>query len=290
MDLLGFGSNAPNVVVTRPADSRVFSGADTYGKDCSSPGAGDGTGINAGFMNGLLGQLRALIRGNGQTAALANIVTEDNSDDTMALRAIQQLIQRGQPSFGFDIGAPNHLVVNLSPPVLEYKVGMRISVGVAHDNTGAATINFNGLGNNTIIRKDNTGLQRRDLIGAGISTFEFDGSNFQLVDMPAAFSNAAEIVTSSSTLNLTLQQRAIALFRTAGVAAMTINLPAGASNGQIVIIEDVAGNLQAANATVVAPAGETIASAANFVMDRDFQSTTFRFYTDGVTRIWSRST
>jgi hypothetical protein len=290
MDLIGYGSNAPNVVVTRPADSRVFGGADTYGKDCSSPGAGDGTGISAGFMNGLLGQLRALIRGNGQTAALADIITEDNSDDTMLLRAIQQLIQRGQPLFGFDGGAAGNLVVNLVPALKEYKTGLRISVLVNHDCSGPSAINVNGLGAKSILRRDSAGLQPRDMLGGGISTLEYDGGSFQLLDMPAAFSNAAEMVTSSAVLNMTLSQRAIALFRTAGVAAMTINLPAGAENAHVAIVEDVKGNLFAANATVVAPAGETIGGNPSFVMDRDFQSTTFRFYTDGVTRIWSRST
>src|SRR4051794_24562061 len=98
VDLLGYGSNAPNVAVTRQADNRVFGAVDTWGKDCTSPGAGDGTGILHGFMDGLLAQLRALIRGNGKTAGLADIVQTNNADDTMALKAIQHLIQRGQMS------------------------------------------------------------------------------------------------------------------------------------------------------------------------------------------------
>lgn len=289
MDLLGYGSNAPNVVTTRPADSRVFGGVDTYGKDCSSPGAGDGTGILAGFMNGMLGQLRALIRGNGQTLALAPVITEDNTDDTMVLQAIQQLIQRGQSSFGVDVGVANAVVVALTPPVKEYKNGMRVSVFISSFNTGPATLNLNGLGNILIIRKDLTALQRHDLRAGGISTFEFYQGNFQLLDIPPGFSKDAQLVTSSATLNLTLQHRAIGLFRTTAVAPMTINLPSDADSGHEVFIEDLAGNLRAFNATVTAPAGETIAALPTFVMDEDFQGVTYRFYTDGIIRIWSRS-
>jgi hypothetical protein len=290
VDLLGYGTNAPNVITNRPADDRILGGVDTWGKKCSSPNAGDGTGILAGFTNGLLGQLRALIRGNGQSALLADIVAIDNSDDTMMLKAIQHLIQRGQMKFAFDTGPANAMVVALNPAPAEYKTGMSIRVLVGHDNTGPCTINVNGLGLRAVLRKGTGALQPRDLVGGGFATLDYDGGEFQLADLPASYSNASRIVTSSAALNLTLQDRAIALLRTAGVAAMTINLPAGASNGHVAIIDDVSGSLFAANANVVAPPGETIAQAADYKMDRDFQSTSFRFYTDGVTRIWSRST
>ena len=288
MDLAGYGTNAPNVVITRPADSRVFGGVDTWGKDCSSPGAGDGTGIVAGFMNGLLAQLRVLIRGNGQTVGLANIVTEDNTDDTMALRAIQQLIQRGQMKFAVDTGAANAVVVALTPPLVEYKRGVSIKVLVAADNDGAAVINVNGLGNRNILRKGAALLQKRDLKAGSIVTLDDDGAQFQLADVPASYSNAAELVTSSATLNLTLAQRSIALYR-AAPAAQTVNLPALAENGHEVFIEDVFGNLHDGNVDVVAPLGETVGLTAHYVMNRNFQSTTFRFYTDGVIRLWSKS-
>lgn len=290
-DLLGYGSNAPNVTTARPADTRVFGVPDTWGKDCSSPIAQDGTGILAGFMNGILGQLRALIRGNGQTLALADIIPVDNTDDTMALRAIEQLIQRGQMKFGIDTGAADALVVALSPALAEYKTGVSIKVLVLHDNDGPATINVNGLGVQSIVRRNGTAVLPKDLPAGGIVALDYDGTHFQLADVPASFNNAALLVTSSAALNPTLQQRAFALFRTAAPAAMAINLPAGAVNGQIFIIEDVAGNLQAFPATVNAPAGgETIAGAAAYKMDRNFQTTTFRLYDNGVTRIWSRST
>lgn len=291
VDLIGYGSNAPNVVITRPADSRVFGAVDTWGKDCSSPGAGDGTGILAGFLNGMLGQARALIRGNGQTAALADIVPVDNADDTMALRAIQQLIQRGMMKFAIDSGAVDALVVALAPALAEYKAGLSIKVLVGHDGTGAAaTINANGLGTKAILRKGGAALQKRDLLAGAMATLDYDGAAFQL-DMPAGFSNAADIVTSSALLNLSLIQRSVALFRSVAPAAQAITLPAGAANGKEFVIADVFGNLQAAPVTVTPlGVGETIANAANYVMNRNFQETLFRLYDNGVTRIWSRST
>lgn len=79
-DLLGF-ANALNAVTARPADARVFGAVDTWGKNCSAPGANDGTQITADYLNGVLAQLRRAIRGMG--------VTENNADDDMLLKAIQ---------------------------------------------------------------------------------------------------------------------------------------------------------------------------------------------------------
>lgn len=291
-DLLGYGSNAPNVTTTRPADTRVFSVADTWAKDCSTPAAQDGTAIQAGWLNGLLGQARALIRGNGQTAALSDVIPVNNADDTMMLRAMQQLIQRGQTRFGIDSGAADNLVVALSPALAEYKAGVSIKVLVLHDGTGAAaTINVNGLGTRAITRKGGAPLQPKDLPALGVVTLDDDGTQFQLADVPGGYSSAQALILSSATLNLTVNQRAIGLLRSASPAAQAINIPAGCAGGKEFVIEDVFGNLQAFPATV-SPlgSGETIVSAASYVMNRNFQSTLFRLYDNGTTRIWSRST
>jgi hypothetical protein len=80
-DLLGFGSNAVNVVTALPGETRVFGAPDTYAKDCSSPSANDGTVIPAAWANGILKQVRTAIRSAG--------VTEDNTDDSMLWKAMQ---------------------------------------------------------------------------------------------------------------------------------------------------------------------------------------------------------
>lgn len=79
LDILGPAS-AINSTTTRPAETRIFSVSDTFFRPCS-PGATDGTAVQAVFLNGVLQQLRRAIRGMG--------VTEDNADDDMLLKAIQ---------------------------------------------------------------------------------------------------------------------------------------------------------------------------------------------------------
>ncbi len=82
-DLLG-PADAPFSVTVRPADSRVFGSLDTFFKDCTNTQSQDGTKLQAGFTNGLLQQVRHLIRGAG--------VTEDNTDDDMVLKAVRALV------------------------------------------------------------------------------------------------------------------------------------------------------------------------------------------------------
>src|SRR3954469_2941599 len=101
LDILG-PANAPNSVTSRPTDDRAFGTTDTWFKDCSSGVANDGTKLKAAFMNAVAGAFRALIRGNGNTASAVPVVTENNADDGMALKAIQHLIQRGQPQYALD--------------------------------------------------------------------------------------------------------------------------------------------------------------------------------------------
>jgi hypothetical protein len=285
-DLIGYGSNAPNVLTNRPADTRTFGPVDTWGKDCSSLGAGDGTGVLAGFMNGFLGQARALIRGNGQTAALADIIPVNNADDTMMLRAIQQLIQRGQPRFGIDTGAADALVVALTPALAEYKGGTSIKVLVAASSTGApAFINVNGLGERSITRKAGLPLQPLDMLAGSMVTLDDDGTKFQLADMPAAFTNRTQVVASSGNFTLTASQYRVGLQRTTSPATTMITLPTlpNSAAGQQFVIEDLQGNFNGFPVTVVPPAG-TISGHSQEVLDLDRGSWTFTWYGNN---IWS---
>jgi hypothetical protein len=79
LDILGPAS-AVNATTVRPSETRIFGAVDTFFKPCS-PGATDGTAVQAVFLNGVLQQMRRAIRGMG--------ITEDNLDDDMLLKAIQ---------------------------------------------------------------------------------------------------------------------------------------------------------------------------------------------------------
>lgn len=185
MDFFG-PADAPNAVTVRPGDARSFPSADSWFRDCSTPAADDGTDIQAAWLNSLAAGLRALARANGGTVAdpTVKIVPENGLDDNLLIKAIQHLIQRGQPTFALDTGAANALVVTLSPAPPELKDGMQIRVRVAHDVTGPSTINPNGFGNKPIVHGDGAPLAALDMRAGQSAVLEYYGGSFQLVGAP----------------------------------------------------------------------------------------------------------
>jgi hypothetical protein len=75
------------------------------------------------------------------------------------------------------------------------------------------------------------------------------------------------IVTASTTLNMVASDYAIGFNRTAGVAAMIVNLPATPAVNQEFRLGDLAGNFNADPITLTPPAGHSIAGAATWVMN-----------------------
>lgn len=181
-DILG-PANAVGAVTTRPTDERTYGALDSWFADCTSATAEDGTDIRASWYNGITAALRSLWRSNGKLADnVTPVVAELGSADDALVRAVQYLIQRGQPLFGSDAGTTNHLVVSLSPPVLEYKAGLKLLVSTSLANTGATGIRLNGLPEVAIIRRDGSPLQGGDIIGGGgLIEIAFDGTNFEMI-------------------------------------------------------------------------------------------------------------
>lgn len=183
LDILG-PANAPNAVTVRPADTRTFGAADTWVKDCTSDTIDDGTDIQAGFVNALIGAWRNLIRGNGQTAAGVDIVTQDNADDSMALKSVKHMIQRGQAPYSDDSGTANHVILTLDPAPAELKKGMILTSKIAATCTGASDLQVNVAGGSVtkpIKHIDGSDLNQNDMLAASLQAFGFDGTNFQLI-------------------------------------------------------------------------------------------------------------
>ncbi len=186
-DAFGFG-NTPNAVTTRPADSRTFTSADTFGKDCSSSTAQDGTPITAEQFDEIIANLRALLRGNGNLGSGSPVVVENHAD-AMLLNGVQYLVQRGQLDFALDTGSADALVLSPTPPWLEYKQGMKVRVAKAAspNATQAPSANVSALGARTILRSDGSSIQPGDLPGYGLFELEVDGNlNLRLKALPPA--------------------------------------------------------------------------------------------------------
>lgn len=175
LDLFGPAS-APGAVTVRPGEGRSFGPLDSFFKDCSSPDIDDGTEFQASWFNQMTAVLRALARGNGASGAGADIVTQDNGDDNILLRAISHLIQRGQMSQAIDTGTADALVAALSPTPAEYKNGMVfwIKKGASANATTTPTLNLGGLGAKTITKRDGKAVVKGDLSAGTWFAFTYD--------------------------------------------------------------------------------------------------------------------
>jgi hypothetical protein len=95
-------------------------------------------------------------------------------------------------------GTADALTVTLDPAVLAYVEGLGLRINIASTNTGAATVNVNGLGNKSIKRPDGTALQAGDLTAGNVVDLVYDGTNFKILGSGIVAAQAAAAVTSAA--------------------------------------------------------------------------------------------
>lgn len=82
-----------------------------------------------------------------------------------------------------DTGAVNALAVTLTPSPGSYTLGLTFNVKAANTNTGATTINVNGLGAKAITVQGNA-LAAGDIQSGQIYSLIYDGTQFELTSLP----------------------------------------------------------------------------------------------------------
>lgn len=89
--------------------------------------------------------------------------------------------QAGKWIYAADSGSVNALVVTLAPIPAAYVAGMALRIKAANSNTGATTLNVNGLGSKAVVRRDGSMLRDSDVISGAVQEYVYDGTSFQLV-------------------------------------------------------------------------------------------------------------
>lgn len=95
--------------------------------------------------------------------------------------------------YAVDAEANDTYVITLSPAPNAYVEGQEFSFKANTANTGAATLNVNGLGAKTIVKGVNTTLADNDILADQIVTVRYDGTNFVL---QSPVSTATSVVSS----------------------------------------------------------------------------------------------
>ena len=78
-------------------------------------------------------------------------------------------------------GVANAYTVTLNSPYTSYFAGMYIACQINAANTGATTLNVNGIGVQSVVARDGSALAPGVIDAGGIYEFRYDGTNFQLM-------------------------------------------------------------------------------------------------------------
>jgi hypothetical protein len=207
VDLLGPGAfGAARPATSRPAITPANGAGDpdTWAKDCSDPITADGTEDRAALLNMLLAQLRATIRRTG--------VTESNLDDDMVARAIRSQRSNFVAAAGVG-GSANAITLAFSPAFasLADLMGVPLVFLAEAANTGAVTVNVDGLGAVAVTWRDSSPLAAGDIASGEMIILRHNGTNFTLY--------ACQSPTQTRALAL---RRTIVSYLTAGTFTYTV--------------------------------------------------------------------
>jgi len=103
--------------------------------------------------------------------------------------------------YAADTGITDAYVVTLNPTPTAYVVGMVVTFKAANTNTGASTINVNGLGIKTIKKNITADLSAGDIPAGAMLPLVYDGTYFQLIATPG-IDEIASINTTTATASV----------------------------------------------------------------------------------------
>ena len=113
--------------------------------------------------------------------------------------------QDGSTIYAADAEASDTYVITLDPVPTAYVEGMMINFKANTANTGACTLNVNGLGAIALKKNVSADLADNDIIADKIVTVIYDGTNFQVVStLPTA--EGPTVVKTDEVANFTKQQ------------------------------------------------------------------------------------
>ncbi len=124
-------------------------------------------------------------------ASLADVVAGTIQDQFVSPYTLKQgpnLDQSGSKNYASTSGTDTY-TATIAPAITAYSTGQQFNINFANINTGASTINMNGLGAKSIITPDGLALTGAELLG--IMTLVYNGTSFQILGGSGAGGGAA---------------------------------------------------------------------------------------------------
>jgi hypothetical protein len=195
-----------------------YNGSGTFQINTAGQPVVTGTVISSTAFNSLTSDLATglstAITKDGQTTVTANIPMANFKITglgaaTAAADAVRYSQLQGSTDKLLNVTGTDTYVATASPAATAYTAGNMFSFVVPNTNTGAATINIDGLGAKAITKTGSIALVAGDLIVNQVALIEYDGTRFQFLNVgnvvgPAS-STANAIPTFSGTTGKLLQ-------------------------------------------------------------------------------------
>lgn len=123
---------------------------------------------------------------------IEGILAEHGQDGKHLISALDAI------RYAADAGGDDTYSVTLAPAPTAYYAGMEVNFKPTTANTGACTLDVNGLGAKAIKKNVSADLETGDILAGQMVKVIYDGTNFQLVsDIPLVKASAAEIDTGT---------------------------------------------------------------------------------------------
>ncbi len=119
---------------------------------------------------------------NAVPAAGKVIVTIDRPSSQAGGADGQSAATVGPRNYAADAGSTDAYAITLAPALAAYAAGLAILFKANTANTGAASLDVNGLGAKTIVKAVSTALADNDILASMICSVVYDGTNFVLMN------------------------------------------------------------------------------------------------------------
>jgi hypothetical protein len=168
-----------------------YNGSGTFQINTAGQPVVTGTVISSTAFNSLTSDLATglstAITKDGQTTVTANIPMANFKITglgaaTAAADAVRFSQLQGSADKLLTVTGTDTYVATASPALTAYAAGNLFSLVVPNTNTGAATINIDGLGAKAITRTGTTALVAGDMIATEVVIVVYDGTRFQLIN------------------------------------------------------------------------------------------------------------
>jgi len=168
-----------------------YNGSGTFQINTAGQPVVTGTVISSTAFNSLTSDLATglstAITKDGQTTVTANIPMANFKITglgaaTAAADAVRFSQLQGSADKLLTVTGTDTYVATASPALTAYAAGNLFSLVVPNTNTGASTINIDGLGAKAITRTGSTALVAGDMIATEVVIVVYDGTRFQLIN------------------------------------------------------------------------------------------------------------